>query len=79
VAGRKGLLTITSQKKVFVYTCTVDGEALVEQNEAIGSSSTAPNVLIDVEAGDTAVDDDGGIVVWCVQANTTMPVCCRDT
>jgi hypothetical protein len=67
------MLTITSQKKFFVYTCTVDGESLVEGNEAIGSSSTAPNVLIDVESGDFAVDDAGGVVVWCVICEPLHP------
>ena len=57
------MLTITSQKKLFTYTCTVDGETLVEGNEAIGTSSTAPHILADVESADMAVDDDGKVRV----------------
>jgi hypothetical protein len=64
VLGRKGTLSIASSRTLFAYTCTVDGETLVENNEAIGSSSTAPDVVMSVESGDRALDDDGKPVVW---------------
>lgn len=64
IAGRKGILSISSNRKQFTYTCTVDGETLVEGNEALGTSSTAPHIVADVEGTELAVDADGKVVVW---------------
>ena len=73
VLGRKGIVTISSNRKLFTYTCVVDGETLVEGNDAIAGTVSAPHVTSDVESADFAVDDDGKVVVWYrLRSSVTM-------
>ena len=64
IDGIKGHVSITSQKKVFVYQCVFGGETLAEGNEAVGMAATDPTVRVEVQLGEFAADESSTNVVW---------------